>query len=297
MSARRAPFVRGALTAIVMAALTSLPACTHHKKDAKKPFVDTTTTTGPDLSQVVLAGVKGTTSTTVPGTPGKASITGRVIDTAGASVPGATVRAEWFVTDKPVSTDVQTGDDGVYTLPAVHGGVWRVRAFRAPDHATDENPTFFLGATEQKKLDIKVATITGFGVTSNIAPNPPVVNGEAELAVLYAQQTVDAEGRVVRTPVAGVELQLTGSGHWSLPAGSSTKFTDAKGTAKWRLVCRSEGQQSLAVQAPDRSYDLTIPACVAEETTTTGAPSSSTSSTRSGSTTTTRSLTPTTRGP
>jgi len=279
--------------AILFSALL-LASCTHHKKAAPKPTLDTTTTTAPDLSLVVLRGVNGTTTSTLPTTPGKANITGRVIDASGAAVGGATVRAEWFVNAATVKTDVITGDDGVYTFANVHGGVWRLRAFRPPDRATSENPSFFLAADEQKKLDIKVDTISGVGVTSNIAPNPPVVEQEAELAVLLAEQSVDADGRVTRTPIAGADVTLTGSGHWSLPSGTSTRVTDSNGTARWRLICRSEGDQSLTVNALGQTFPLTIPPCVPETTTTSEAPT--TSSTKpSGTTTTTRILTTTTR--
>jgi len=282
----RAAVARGAVAAFLVGAL-ALPACTrHHHPSARRVVPDTTSTSSINLAAVVLPVIGGTTTSTLPGTPGQATIGGRVVDSAGQAVPGATVRAEWFVNSAPVQTDVQSGADGVYQIAQAHGGVWRVRAFRAPDHASPPGNAFFLGATEQKALDITVLPVDNLAVTDNVAPNPPIVGDPTNLAVLVVQQSVDNDGKLVRTPVPGVDVVLTGSGRWTFRGQSADRTTAADGTATWDLVCTSDGPQPLSVQTLSRTFDLTLPACVSEATTTSVTEETTTTIGRRGTTTT-----------
>lgn len=279
---------RGPLVVLVTLASLTLPGCHSSHQARPRPVPETTTTTAVDLAAVAIRPVGGSTTTTLPATPGEAQITGRVVDERNNPVENATVRAEWFVFGVMSRVEATSGPDGAYQLTGLHGGRWRVRAFRPPDGATEENPEFFLGSTEHKDgLTLKVRSVTGPAVTASIAPSPPVIRQDEELAVLVTQQGVDSEGRVVREPLSNVDVQLTGSGRWVLVSGQGTRTTDDTGIARFRVKCQEAGAQPLVAMVLGQQYPLDIPACVepAPETSTSGpAPTSTTR----GSTTTTR---------
>ncbi|MGH8976389.1 MAG: carboxypeptidase-like regulatory domain-containing protein [Acidimicrobiia bacterium] len=267
---------------------------------APNPSSTTTTTVPVDFSEVALAPIapgKEPPVTRPPG-PGKASIAGRVVDTAGAPIPQALVRATYFFDPaKPEVIEALSGEDGSYRFDKLYGGRWRIRAWKAPLLATFEQPAFFLGAAEQKALDLKVKEVPDADVTSTMAPDPPLVGWLAELAVLVVAQTVDLEGRVERTPVGGVPVSLAGDGSWSLSQpGTPTQLTEGDGTVRWTMSCGSEGVHTLSVKVAFltgvREYPVASPSCLSPASTTTATtattgPSSSTSSTKPKAKTTT----------
>lgn len=253
---------------------------------APKPSTSTTTTTLVDFSEVALAPVapgKAPAVTRPPG-PGKASIAGKVIDDKGTPVAGALVRATYFFPpDKPEVIEVLSGEDGRYRFGRLYGGRWRIRAWLAPVLATLEQPAFFLGAAEEKVVDLKVKAVPDLDVTSKMAPAPPLVGWPAELAVLVVSQTVDSEGKVVRTPVAATDVTLSLAGNWSIDSGSATQPTEADGTARWTMSCGAEGVHAASLVVSGREFPLTLPSCLSPASTSTATttdPASSTSSTK-----------------
>jgi hypothetical protein len=125
-----------------------------------------------------------------------------------------------------------------------------------------------------------------------MAPDPPLVGWLAELAVLVVNQTVDVEGKVVRTPAGATEVTLALASSWSLGDAPATKLTDADGTARWTMSCGDEGVHAAKLVVATREFPVTLPSCLSPAststapTTTTG-PSSSTSSTKPKAKTTT----------
>jgi hypothetical protein len=255
---------------------------------APNPSSTTTTTTVVDFSEVALAPITPGKAPPVtrPAGPGKASIAGKVIDDSGAPVAQALVRATYFFDPaKPEVIEGLSGEDGSYRFEKLYGGRWRIRAWLAPVLATLEQPSFFLGATEQKALDLKVKAVPDLEVTSTMAPNPPLVGWLAELAVLVVNQTVDPEGKVARTPAGATDVTLALTSSWSLASGSATKATDADGTARWTMSCGDEGVHAAKLVVSGREFPITLPSCLSPAstttaTTTTTGPSSSTSSTK-----------------
>ncbi|MGH9034228.1 MAG: carboxypeptidase-like regulatory domain-containing protein [Acidimicrobiia bacterium] len=277
-----------AAMALLLVAGTACSSDDGQELPAPAPSSTTTTTTVVDFSEVALAPIapgKAPPVTRPPG-PGKASIAGKVVDDAGAPVPQALVRATYFFDpDKPEVIEALSGVDGTFRFEKLYGGRWRIRAWLAPVLATLEQPAFFLGATEQKVVDLKVKAVPDLDVTSKMAPDPPLVGWPAELAVLVVGQTVDPEGKVVRTPQGATEVTLAVSGHWSLGGASATKATDDDGTARWTMSCDEEGVHEAKLTVAGREFPVTLPSCLSPASTTTApttttGPSSSTSSTK-----------------
>ena len=96
---------------------------------------------------------------------------------------------------------------------------------------------------------------------------------------------VDPTGIVRFTPMVGVQVDLQGAGSWQLQS-SSTEFTDASGTAIWRLTCTSAGNQPLSASVNGTGYPLTLPPC--QESVQTIPPPSPSTTGFSRNTTTTR---------
>lgn len=240
-----------------------------------KPGETTTTTEPVDFTQVSLEpiAVKGKpTSTTRPLGGGKASIAGRVVDTDGNSVPGAIIRATYYGdTNKPEVIEALSLEDGTYRFDQVLGGRWRIRAWRTPELATLDDHTFFLGYTENRRVDLKVKAATDYVVTSSMAPSPPWTGSPVEVAVLVMSQTVDEEGVVRRSPVGGAAVTLNIIGKWYLGT-DATEATEFNGRAAWTITCTEVGPQQITAIVGGREWPISIPACRdALETTTTTA--------------------------
>jgi hypothetical protein len=251
-----------------------------------KPGDSSTSTTAPaDYTQVGLIGVDpGKAPSTTRPSIGEASIAGRVLDSDGAPVPQALVRATYFPPDpsKPEVIEVLSGDDGGYRFEKLLGGRWRIRAFKAPQLATLEEPAIFLGAQEQKALDLKVKAATGLVVTAKIAPDVPLLGWPAELAARVFSETVTADGAVARTAVAGAPISLSITGSWSLQTPNA-QSTDTDGVARWTMSCGAEGTQPISAVVNGQEFPVTVPSCLSPASTTTTTlppPSSSTSSTK-----------------
>jgi hypothetical protein len=293
----RAGFV--ALVAAVVA-LPLLAGCSRHdgKALSKPKAPETTTTTDPiDLTQVSLQPISvdgKPTTTTRPIGGGKGSIFGRVIDSDGAPVPGAFIRATYYGDpSKPEIIEALSAGDGTYRFDQVLGGPWRIRAWKTPQLATLQDETFFLGYTEQHQVDLKVKAAGDYTVTSSIAPNPPFTGSPVEVAVLVLSQTVDDNGVVHRSPIPGVGVTLNITGRWYLGTDTS-QTTDSTGRAAWTLTCMEVGPQPISAIVGGQDWPLNLPAChdpMETTTTTTTAPppgaSSTTSSTKPKSSTTT----------
>jgi len=214
----------------------------------------------PDYSSVQLARVSGRTTTTIDNSPGQAHISGFVVAPQG-NVPGATVHVERLVDDSVLATDVATNPDGSFHVDNVQGGRYRLRAWRAPDLALTTPVIFFLNGNENKTgVNLQVTQYTGTNVTPAIAPSPPIVGNPANLAVQVTTVVVDNTGVVRATPMVGTEVDLAGAGSWQLES-PSTQFTDATGSAYWRLVCTSTGNQPLSATVNSTGYPLSLPPC------------------------------------
>jgi hypothetical protein len=230
-----------------------------------------TTTTGIDYSAIGLKGVPGRAATTVVLGPGRATVSGVVLAPDGV-VAGAAVNVERIVDGVAASAIVTTAEDGTWSLPAVLGGRYRIRAWRAPDLAQTAATGLFLAAAETKSVELRVRNVSGVDVKTSIAPDPPRLDRPSNLVLLVTHKTVGDDGVVRATPVEGVRVDLIGSSGWRVNSPNPA-FTDSDGKAVWTMQCREAGRQPLAATiAGEQTVPLSINDCVdptVEETTTT----------------------------
>lgn len=256
-----------------------------------------TTSTEPDLSGVPLNPVPGSTSTTVSLGPGPMTIVG-VVEGPEGVVPGAIVELERLVGDASATTRVPTAPDGTWNLEKVLGGRYRIRAWRSPDLAMSKPQVVFIESGPQRSVKLQLAPVGGIRVDAVVAPDPPIVDRDANLKVRVLERTVDAEGIVRDAPRSDEAVKLGGTGEWELDSPNPS-ITGIDGTVIFRVTCRDGGQQPLFAELDDgEAYALLLPSCVTpvSSTTTTSTDDETTTTTRS-STTSSSSTTSTTTTP
>jgi hypothetical protein len=238
----------------------------------------------PDLTGVSLPAVAGQATTTIAMTPGPATLSGTVVGPNGP-VPAAVVRAERLVGSSFGRIDTAVQPDGTWTIPGVKGGLYRVRAWRAPDLALTTPQVFFVASTDNKSLTLQLTQYAGTHVTAAVAPNPPLLNQPLNLAVQLTTEAVDSQGVVRAQGVPSALIQLSADFNWTVNSSNPTS-TDGNGEATWSLVCNGLGGSSMTVLVNNtNSYPLNLPACVNVPETTTSSSSTSTTSTSVASTT------------
>lgn len=270
-------------TALVLALVVALLAVACSDDDGGDAGPTPRPTDGPptsivDYSGVALARVPGETTTTGPLATGSASIVGTVSGPGGV-LPGATVRAERIVEGDDIRTDVTVGPDGRFELRGVPGGRYRVRAFLPPGFSMLRSEIRFLRDGEEHTFDLALEEQRRVVARASVAPDPPYVGEDVNLAVVVAMRSVDVDGVVRSVPVRGLQVELTGLGAWTLwtevpvrtplqPRATTTTttffrapspiaFTDGFGEARWKLRCDLPGDPGLAVLV---SVSVTPPA-------------------------------------
>lgn len=267
--------------ALLVAGLLIVAACTGDDDAGPAPTTDPTVpTTVIDRSGIALAGVRGTTTTTVIET-GTTVIRGTVTGPNGP-VAGATVRIERLLAEREVRHEVPTDATGAYSLQGLPGGRFRVRAFLPPTLAQLKPEVRFLAAGRDHVFDLVVEQQSGLIVRADVAPEPPVEGQAVNLVALVANRSVGADGVVRSVPVVGTSVELIGLGRWQLRGGdsggtatttsTSTPFptgstasttttttrrdsgtvarTDSSGRVHYELRCVSEGSPGLALRIP-----------------------------------------------
>src|SRR5262245_55861211 len=121
-----------------------------------------------------------------------ASITGRVADQAGAVLPGATVTVVNIATG--ATRDTVTNGEGLYTVPALTAGMYRVKAeLQGFSPVTKDNVELLTGSTLNVDVQVGLA-----GIQENLT-----VTGQAPL-VEATQATLSAsirQSEVVQLPM------------------------------------------------------------------------------------------------
>lgn len=248
----------GGVLAVVLSVIALIPSGDDDVRRA--PLLPTSTRA--DLSGVVLQGVSGTTTTTIPQNVGKVAFRGAVRTPEGQLVPGATVRAEWWRVEPPVVIEVLTNDQGQWEIKEVAGGRWKIRAYRAPDFATGKVEQVFADKDAEREVDLEVRNVEDLSITSDIEPDPPITDFNAQLVVVFADRTVDAEGRTITTPIVGMPVTLVSDAAWIRVSGEATETTDSTGRVSWVVKCREDGPHSLAVSSPLGTETLDVAPCI-----------------------------------
>lgn len=272
MSPRR----RAVATAAALLVIVALVAMLRDGGEPRRRVPLLPTTTRADLSGVSFPGVEGTTTTTVVAPQGQVVFAGFVRTSDGLGVPGATVQAEWHRVEPPQVVEVLTDETGHWEIRDVAGGRWNLRAWRTPDYATaDVEQLFAAHDTVREDLELRVQPVPPEVVTWDIEPDPPIIDENITLVAVFAEQTVDFEGRTTRTPMAGVSVAFVGGRAWERVRGDEVEETDGNGRVEWIVRCTRGGSNPITLDAGVVTETLEPPGCIpitATTTTTTEAP-------------------------
>jgi len=197
----------------------------------------------------------------------------------------ATARGtNWLTEDTCAGTRTRVRDSpiGRYELRGIPGGRYRVRAFLAPALALVTPDVRFLPDGQEHTFDLAMTDQRGVVARAAVAPDPPYLDGDVNLAIVVATRSVDPDGVVRSVPVSGVRVELDGLGAWSLrtpdsPRGplqpratttttsfsplSTIAFTDANGQVRYELTCEQAGPPGLSLLV---SVTVTPPAVEGE---------------------------------
>jgi Carboxypeptidase regulatory-like domain len=234
-----------------------------------------------NLSSVTQPPVAGVTTTTVPVVgPGAATLNGSVFGPTGP-VGGATVEADRLVGNQVASARTITAADGSWKIPNILGGIYRVRAWHAPNLDLATPQVLYLGDNQNLTVSIELTAFPGPNVGTSIAPATPLVGQAANLLVQVTTPNVAANGVLTYQPVAAGLVQLTPGPGWTV-SGANPAPTDAAGNVLFHVQCVSAGSSPIiaTVGAKGTPVSLQVPPCTPAPapTTTTTAPCPSTTS-------------------
>jgi Carboxypeptidase regulatory-like domain len=236
------------------------------------------TPTLPDnLSSITQPPVAGATTTTVPAVgPGAATLNGSVFGPTGP-VGGATVEADRVVGNQVAAARAITAADGSWRIPHILGGVYRVRAWHAPNLDLTTPQVLFLSDDQNLTVSIELSAFPGPNLGASIAPASPQVGQAANLLVQVTNPTIGADGVLSYQPVAGGSVQLTSGPGW-IVSGTNPAPTNAAGEVLFQVQCQTAGSSPLiaTVGAQGTPVSLKVPACAPAPTPTTSTPTSST---------------------
>jgi hypothetical protein len=232
-----------------------------------------------NLSSVTQPPVAGVTTTTVPMVgPGAATLNGSVFGPSGP-VGGASVEADRVVGDQVASARTITAADGSWRIPHILGGVYRVRAWHAPNLDLTTPQVLFLGDTQNLTVSIELAAFPGPNLGTSIAPAAPQVGQAANLLVQVTTPTIGADGVLRYQPVPGGQVQLTPGPGWVV-SGANPAPTNAAGDVLFQVQCQTAGSSPMiaTVGAKGTPVSLQVPPCAPAPppTTSTTAPCPST---------------------
>jgi hypothetical protein len=221
----------------------------------------------------------------IPVRGGTSSVTGTVTGPDGG-VGGATVMIERFVGDQSGSILVAADGAGRFSASGVLGGRYRVRAWLQPTLASVTSNTGFVA--EGAQISLRVAVERHDAVTLQLASavGSMSVGVPAGVIALVTQQSVDANGIVQASPMAGVSLLLVGSAGLAIE-DPNPAITNGAGRVVWNVTCSSVGTYVVSVSSttPPATAGATLPACGTAPPPTSS--TSTTSTTIRGTTTTT----------
>ena len=228
---------------------------------APPPTEATTTTTVASTTTLVTVPGNPRPVTTLSSAigPGTATLGGTVSGPEGP-VAGATVRVERLVGDDVAAATVTSDAGGQWTLSAVNGGRYRVRAWRPPDLAMLQPTLVFLEASENKALALGMTRYGEGNAVAVFAPGPPTADKPATLVVTVSNGGIDGEGVLHASPRPGVTVQLLVSAGLVLESPDTT-VTDGSGTAAFTVRCMPPGPPAVTAVIDGARRNVEVPPC------------------------------------
>ena len=254
------------LLAVAVAGALALGACSHGSGAPEPEAASPSTTVRPfreaefpDTRGVDLTEVQGGAGdpAPIPIWGGDATLNGVLTGPEGPVV-GGRVRLERFVGRVSSSVEITTNQEGRWRARGIHGGRYRVRGWRIPDLAMNQSIVLFLGASEERTVDLRPTEQGGVDVQALLLDAAPMIGQPVTLTALVTRHVVDINGVVQARPLAGVGVTLASSAGWE---GLGERAVDGEGRVEWVLTCTTEAPAPLRLRAGDGSLTVPAPAC------------------------------------
>lgn len=226
------------------------------------PSTPAPATTAAEPTTVVTAPPVPRTTTTLTSAlgPGNATLTGVVTGPEGP-VPGATLQVERLLGDDVDGVRLHADAAGRWSVRAINGGRYRLRAWRPPDLAALQPFLLFLRADETAEVTLAVERHGPDRVVGTFSPNPPVRDQPATLVVTVALGQVDGEGVLRVSPRPGVPTQVVVTSGLALESPDAT-LTDGAGNAAFAVRCTGSGAPpAVTAVIAGASRALPLPPC------------------------------------
>ncbi len=156
---------------------------------------------------------------------------------------------------------VVVSSDGTWQASGIRGGRYRVRAYVPSVRASNGSAVLFLPHSQTRRLDLDVTTPPEELLLDLVAGEELRLGSQDVVALTVAQQSVDADGRSILSPVPGVALQATFSAVVSNLSASQV-VTDGGGAARFWLQCTTTGRATITVLLGEQNALFTLPPCV-----------------------------------
>ena len=205
----------------------------------------------PDTRGVTLAGVAGTAP---PAEPievrgGEADLIGTVSGPDGPVEDGF-VLLERFVGEQRASLKVRTDRRGRFRALQIHGGRYRIRAWRTPDMALTIPELRFVRDDVETQMDLDLTRHDGLTVQAAASATAPLVDEPITITALVTRQQVDEQGIVAAPSAVGEKVAVSVDSGWRVE-GPSEREVGLDGRASWTLTCVAAGSGRVGVVAGD----------------------------------------------
>lgn len=189
---------------------------------------------------------------------GTARLSGTVVGPEGP-VPQASVRIERETRGGLATVGLVTDELGLYDLPAVLGGRYRIRAWVSGRFTMTLSHTLFLNEGETEDTDLIIGPIDAgpyLGFTHRGAIH---VGLSGTVAVSVNTRSIGDDGLVNVTGIAGATVVLVpSSGVTAVPTEAAT---DGSGVARFVLQCHQQGPVSGVIRYDRWQATAALPSC------------------------------------
>jgi hypothetical protein len=215
-----------------------------------------------NLDAIGEAPVEGVTTTTQPAIgPGAASLSGSVTDQSGQSVAGATVEIDRAVGEQYVSATTTAAANGSWSFHGILGGIYRIRAWKAPNVGMPTPSQLFLADGASQTVDLQATSYPTDQIQVAINPSQPTVGQPLDLVVQVTSPAVNASGVLTSPPLPGATVTLVNGSNWQVDNGNPLT-TNAYGQALFEVTCGVAGTDPLSAEVDNATpTDLSMPAC------------------------------------
>jgi hypothetical protein len=190
---------------------------------------------------------------------GRVTVRGRVLDGTDG-VGGASVSIERIVGDRSAQITLTADGNGRYEAANLQGGLYRIRAWRAPDLSMQQSQVHFVSERQVLDANLAVNEEADSRFTATFDSGEARVGRSYTVSVEFRSSQVNAEGIIEDAPVANQITLIEVSD--PLVLESRVIATSGRdGIARFSMRCSKVGQGRIVVIASGNRRNVSVPSC------------------------------------